>query len=219
MESRSMKRARRTAVAVKDGPEILDYIAAPKSRGLLVSRAERGAPPVGAISESLLREFGRGVKLAPVKQFIGMCVRAVLEEEGYSVAEKGVRIKDDNVFSTGSVYIPTKNKAAKASVGAKAGSGLCHRIRPLAWLPLSTEHTPGCSVELYRKCHGRSPPEGADPTCKRHSSFCSERQIVVTPPAIRISATASASSGVIPRRMAIRLRVIVSPRLRPRWRL
>ena len=51
MESRSMKRARRTAVAVKDGPEILDYIAAPKSRGLLVSRAEQGAPPVGAISE------------------------------------------------------------------------------------------------------------------------------------------------------------------------
>ena len=42
--------------------------------------------------------------------------------------------------------------------------------------------------------------------------------IVVMPPAIRISTTASASSGVIPRRMAMRLRLMVRSRGKPRSR-
>lgn len=101
-----MTRAVRTAVAVRHGPEILEFISSPKVRSALISQAKLGAPSVGAISDQLLTRFPRSIKLAPVKQFIGMCVRAVLEEEGYRVAEKGVRINGDKLFRTGSVYEP-----------------------------------------------------------------------------------------------------------------
>jgi hypothetical protein len=112
LKSRAMTRAFRTASAVRNGAEILDFISSPKIRALLVTQAERGSPPVGAISAQLLRRFPREVKLAPVKQFIGMCVRAVLEEEGYRVAEKGVRLTD-NLFRTGSVYEPLATQSVK----------------------------------------------------------------------------------------------------------
>ena len=46
----------------------------------------------------------KDVKLQPVKQFAGVCVRAVLEEEGFQVAAKGVRVSKDPVFRTGSTY-------------------------------------------------------------------------------------------------------------------
>jgi hypothetical protein len=104
MQSRAMKRARRTAVAVKDGAAILDFICKPSSKAALVALAKRGSPPVGAISAQLLQKFGSDVKLTPVKLFIGICVRAVLENEGFQVADKGVRLKDDPIFRTGSVY-------------------------------------------------------------------------------------------------------------------
>lgn len=41
-------------------------------------------------------------------------MRAVLEEEGFRVAEKGVRLKADPIFRTGSVYEPVIKKQAKA---------------------------------------------------------------------------------------------------------
>ena len=39
-----------------------------------------------------------------MKQFIGLAVRAILEDAGFEVAYSGVRIKDDRVFTSGSVY-------------------------------------------------------------------------------------------------------------------
>jgi hypothetical protein len=115
IRSRAMKRAWRTAVAVKDGAEILEFIAKPSSRASLVARAKHGSPPVGAISPQLLQKFGPDVKLTPVKLFIGTCVRAVLEEEGFRVSEKGVRLKNDEIFRTGSVYEPVAEDAPKSS--------------------------------------------------------------------------------------------------------
>ena len=58
-----------------------------------------------AISRKLQELVGpKDVKLAPVKQFAGICVRAVLEEEGFELADTGVRLSKDPVFRTGSVF-------------------------------------------------------------------------------------------------------------------
>lgn len=40
----------------------------------------------------------------PVRQFIGMAVRAILSEKGYEVEERGIRISGDPVFRTGATY-------------------------------------------------------------------------------------------------------------------
>ena len=40
----------------------------------------------------------------PVRQFVGLVIRAILEEEGFRVAESGVRISRDPIFRTGAVY-------------------------------------------------------------------------------------------------------------------
>jgi len=87
------------------GQRILDFIRATKTRRSIVKAAETGAPPVTAISEQLIELIGKNdAKLPPVKQFVGVCVRAVLEEEGFEVAEKGVRVSSDPLFRSGSTY-------------------------------------------------------------------------------------------------------------------
>ena len=103
--SRTMRRARRSARAVLHGTEILEFVQEPETRRLLIAAAESGAPAVTAISGMLQELVGpKDAKYAPVKQFTGLCVRAVLEEEGFEVAEVGVRLSKDPVFRTGSVY-------------------------------------------------------------------------------------------------------------------
>jgi hypothetical protein len=104
MESRSMRKARRSAGAINGGVRILNLILSPGIRHKLVAAAEAGSPPVSAISKELLALLGRQAKLSPVKQYAGVCIRAVLEEEGYELAEKGVHIGRDPVFRTGSTY-------------------------------------------------------------------------------------------------------------------
>jgi hypothetical protein len=102
--SKAMQRARRSARAVLHGDKILEFIQKPVSRKLLVAAAESGSPPVTAISKELEKIARKDIRLAPVKQFAGLCVRAVLEEEGFEVAETGVRLSQDTVFRSGSVY-------------------------------------------------------------------------------------------------------------------
>ena len=103
--SQSMQRVRRSARAVPHGTEILEFMLQPKTRQLLVTAAESGVPAVTAISGKLQELVGfKDAKLAPVKQFTGLSVRAVLEEEGFEVAGVGVRLSNDPVFRTGSVY-------------------------------------------------------------------------------------------------------------------
>ena len=105
MESKAMRRAVRSARAVLHGVRILEFIRDPRTRQKLIAAAETGTPPTTAISSRLAELVGaRDVKLQPVKQFAGVCVRAVLEEEGFQVAAKGVRVSNDPVFRTGSTY-------------------------------------------------------------------------------------------------------------------
>ena len=104
--SKSMRRAVRSAPAVIHGLRILDFVKQPKIRQKLVAAAETGIPPVTAISSQLESLVGpKDAKRPPVKQFTGLCVRAVLEEEGFQLADKGVRVSGDPVFRTGSTYV------------------------------------------------------------------------------------------------------------------
>jgi hypothetical protein len=96
----------------------LELIQDPEIRRLLVDAAETGAPPVTAISGELLERIPtKDAKLMPLKQFAGLCVRAVLEEEGFEVAETGVRVSNDPIFRTGSTYQRVKaEKSASSSL-------------------------------------------------------------------------------------------------------
>lgn len=121
MPSRSMRRAIRSARAIARGREILDLITAAGMRKKLVAAAEAGFPPVTAVSAALATTLGpKAAKLPPIKRFTGLCVRAVLEDEGFMQAARGVRISNDPVFGTGSTYEP-------AAVGKKA-SALLNRF-------------------------------------------------------------------------------------------
>jgi hypothetical protein len=118
VERKSMQRVERSARAVLHGAEILQFVRTPKVRAKLIAVAETGAPPVTAISLDLINLVGAAdAKLAPIKQFTGRCVRAVLEEEGFAVAEAGVRLSKDALFRTASVY---KRASTPAKTGATA---------------------------------------------------------------------------------------------------
>src|SRR5215204_2573049 len=100
-----MNRARRSARAILHGPELLDLVTNPTVRKMLITAAEAGHPPVTAISGDFQKLIGHtDAKLTPVRQFVGLSVRAVLEEEGFEVAETGVRLSNDPVFRSGAVY-------------------------------------------------------------------------------------------------------------------
>jgi len=100
-----LQRVQRSARAVLRGEEILEWVKTTKVRARLVAVAATGAPAVTAISNDLIKLIGKkDAKLLPIKQFAGRCVRAVLEQEGFELAEKGVRLSNDPLFRTASVY-------------------------------------------------------------------------------------------------------------------
>ena len=103
--SKAMVRAQRAARRVPQGAAILEFLMAPKTRKLLIKAAEEGDPPVAAISRELAELVGpKDLKSAQLKQFAGLCIRAILEEEGFEIERAGVWLGDDPVFKTGSVY-------------------------------------------------------------------------------------------------------------------
>jgi hypothetical protein len=90
---------------VRCGSEILEFMQSASIRERLVRVAESGSVPITSISSELRELVGKNlVKLMPIKQFAGLCVRAVLEEEGFELVETGVTVSNDPVFRTGSVY-------------------------------------------------------------------------------------------------------------------
>src|SRR4051794_33457896 len=118
MATRAMRRATRSAPALLQGKELLGFVLAKRTRKKLIAAADEGVPPVSAISDDLRHRFDAvELKRPLVKQFVGLCVRAVLEEEGYEVYRTGVRIPADPVFTTGSAYrlMPDESTGATSS--------------------------------------------------------------------------------------------------------
>lgn len=97
-----MKRVERAATALSCGKEILELLHA--NRAEMIAVAKQGRPPVTAVSQKLLDAFGDRVKDTPVKQFVGLAIRAILEEAGFEIAYSGAKIPSDRLFSAGSVY-------------------------------------------------------------------------------------------------------------------
>jgi hypothetical protein len=95
-------RLRRSAHALVRGPEILEAVLSMEAQ--LVAAAEQDIPPVSAISEELRKRFGKHLKAITVRQFIGIVVKAILADRGFEVAQTGIRLPRDKVFTTGAAY-------------------------------------------------------------------------------------------------------------------
>lgn len=98
-------RAERAAKRAPKGPQIWEFLGSAEGRRALVKAAEDGQPPVGAVSAQLIEIAGlNALDTTKMKQFVGMCVRAIMEEEGYELADTGVWLGNDPLFSTGATY-------------------------------------------------------------------------------------------------------------------
>jgi hypothetical protein len=116
MHSKSMRRAERSARAITHGTKILQFVQSPSVRQRLVQAAELGSPPVTAISSDVQKLVGKkDAKLPPIKQYTGLCVRAVLEEEGFELVQTGVRVSKDPIFRTGSVYQRSEKQGSQSA--------------------------------------------------------------------------------------------------------
>ena len=110
-------RAERAAKRMPNGEQIWEFLGGPSGRTALVDAAEKGQPPVGAISAQLIEIAGlKALDDTKMKQFVGMCVRAIMEEEGYALADTGVWLGNDPLFSTGATY----RRASKPGSGTAA---------------------------------------------------------------------------------------------------
>ena len=107
MRSRAYSRAIRSAHAIDHGEDILAFVTSKGAVAALRTTADKGIPAVSAVSSALYERYRDYTKLAPVKTFIGQCVRAALEQEGYQVLERNVRLRNDKIFNRGTVYALT----------------------------------------------------------------------------------------------------------------
>lgn len=102
LETRSGLRAQRLAANVSNGEAILALLR--KSLPEMLAAADRSLPAVTAVSAALARKFSADMAHTPVRQFVGLAIKAIMEEAGYEVAQQGVRINDDPLFTVGAVY-------------------------------------------------------------------------------------------------------------------
>ena len=141
--SKAMVRAQRAARRVPHGTEILEFLGSAKSRKALIAAAIEGEPPVAAISRDFATLVGpKDVKLTQVKQYAGLCIRAILEEEGFQIERTGVWLGDDPVFSTGSVY-----QKVVLNTGGRRGDLLERFVKML------TEEEAGIVKDLLSRRH------------------------------------------------------------------
>jgi len=111
--NRAMQKARRMARSVPRGDELLELVTSSHSRRKLISAAEGDFPPVSAISEDVIALLGgEAAQCLLVRQYVGLCVRGLLAEEGFELAKERVRIANDPVFKTGATYQRAPRAAA-----------------------------------------------------------------------------------------------------------
>jgi hypothetical protein len=95
----------RAAGNIRGGVAIVEYCSSPEGRWRLTTAADAGLVPVTAVSEKLLELVGRpALESLATRQFCGRVVKAVLAEEGFVVAQTGIRVPHDPIFAAGSIY-------------------------------------------------------------------------------------------------------------------
>jgi hypothetical protein len=108
-----MTRAGRVAASTPLGAELLEFLKSPQTLEKLKGAAQRGTPPAAVVSGELLARFPTIIGDAAAKRRVGLFIAAVLDAEGFSLAQSNVRIKDP-LFTTGAVY----RKRAEEGAGA-----------------------------------------------------------------------------------------------------
>lgn len=100
------RKARRASKSIVGGDALWSALNDTSTIALMVEAIAEEVPPVSKISETLMETVGDEValKALPVRQFIGMAVKAILAKEGYEVMETGVKIADDPIFRSGATY-------------------------------------------------------------------------------------------------------------------
>ena len=97
-----MVKVRNWSQTIQEGPEIVAFVESQKSA--LVAAAAAGAPPICVVAAPLGERFKSQMKVPAIRQFVGTAVKAVLEAEGFEVAQTGVRLAPGTIFKTGAVY-------------------------------------------------------------------------------------------------------------------
>ena len=102
---RALHKARLMSGSVPGGDLIWNDIRTRSWRDELARTALLGRPPAGAYSGRAIELVGRETaQKAVFRQFVGLCVRVVLEEEGFEVSRPRVRLREDPLFVTGALY-------------------------------------------------------------------------------------------------------------------
>ena len=97
------RRATRTAEATPLGEGLARFFSSADIEQLLVEAAQRGDPPVSAVSAELIQKLPGITTDAQAKRTVGLFVSAVLAKHGYSPTRSHVRLRDP-LFTTGSEY-------------------------------------------------------------------------------------------------------------------
>lgn len=97
-----LARAQNSAASSPTRARALEYVI--KHATELEEAARSGVVPVSTISEGLSELLGSDLANPALKQYVGLCVVAVLEDRGYKVVRPRVRTKDDRNFGVGALF-------------------------------------------------------------------------------------------------------------------
>ena len=109
-----MRRATRTAASSPIGRDLVNFVGRPDIKAKLKEAAEKGIPPVMAVSDAVLASFPSGAFDDPMnKRRLGLLIAATMDELGYESGRSNVRIKKNPLFASGSTY---RRKSVSATV-------------------------------------------------------------------------------------------------------
>jgi hypothetical protein len=99
-----MRRATRTASATPIGQDLIDFVGRADIKTKIKEAADRGVPPIMAVSDDLLASFPEEALADPMnKRRLGLLIAATMDELGYEPARSNVRIRNP-LFVSGSTY-------------------------------------------------------------------------------------------------------------------
>jgi len=91
-------------VAPEWGHKLWCFLTEPDSVAQMMRASDAGRPAVEGIAVRLHERLGDAVAENRVKQFTGLLVRRIMEENGYRFISHNHTCRENPVFSTGSLY-------------------------------------------------------------------------------------------------------------------
>lgn len=106
-----LTRAQNSAASSSTRRKVFDLVV--EHRADLAAAARDGVVPVSVISGRLREALGPELDNPSLRQFVGLCVVAVLEDAGFSVTRPRVRIAKDPVFGVGALFSRESTKGSE----------------------------------------------------------------------------------------------------------